>query len=196
MTVPINITYDVFISHSHADADWVSQLAHRLEEKNGFQIWLDRWVLIPGQSWQRAMAQGIKNAKACVVCLNGSTPTGWFQQEIERALEIQAANNHYSVIPVLLPSAPNVFDLEFLSLRTWADFREGKDQNYAFHVLTQGIKGVPIGKWPIEDTIATDLTPYENRLRELQRFRTIGVHEEVVIEFEKKILAKWLEEKA
>lgn len=196
MTIPAEVAYDVFISHSHSDAEWVSQLAQQLEGKKSFQVWLDKWVLIPGQSWQRAMAQGIKNAKSCAVCLNGNTPAGWFQQEIERALEIQASNSNYRVIPVLLPNAPHDFDMEFLSLRTWADFREGKDQDYAFHVLTQGIKGVPIGKWPLEVSEITDLATYENRLRELQRFRTIGVHEEVVIEFEKKVLAKWFEEKA
>jgi TIR domain len=78
--------YHVFLSHSHQYGDWVEALGRRLEDEYGFRIWLDRWVLIPGQLWQQDMAKGLERADACAVCLGQKTPRGWFQQEIEKAL--------------------------------------------------------------------------------------------------------------
>lgn len=188
--------YDVFLSHSHADAVWVEALAKRLADRHSFSVWLDRWVLVPGRNWQQEMARGLDQARSCAVCVNNTTPAGWFRQEIERALNLQSKNEKFGVIPVLLPDAtPEVVE-GFLSLRTWADFRREHDEEYAFHVLSQGIRGVPIGRWPVANLAndrAQSLSAHERQILELQRFRTLGVHEEVVIEFERKILAKWFE---
>ena len=121
-------------------------LAQRLEDEHKFKIWLDRWTLIPGQSWQQGMQRGLDEADTCIVCLGANTPTGWFQQEIELALARQVGDQTFRVIPLLLPDASDAVTSGFLSLRTWADFRQGKDLEYAFHVLTQGIQGEPIGR--------------------------------------------------
>jgi hypothetical protein len=187
--------YDVFLSHSHADAPWVEDLAKRLQGEHGFAVWLDRWALVPGRSWQQEMAQGLEQARCCAVCINNATPRGWFRQELERALSLQVNNDKFGVIPILLPDASPDFVPDFLSLRTWADFRTGKDQNYAYHVLSQGIRGEPVGPWPPKSSKSNEvsLSVHERRILELQRFRTLGVHEEVVIEFERKILAEWFQ---
>lgn len=188
--------YHAFLSHSHDDAAWVEELAHRLSDDCGFEIWLDKWTLIPGTSWQQAMAKGLDEAKACAVFIGSKTPRGWFQQEIERALDIQTRNLEFRVIPVLLPDANTDFVPNFLKLRTWADFRDGSDADYAFHVLKQGIKGEPIGRWrsPSNDSPEDLFEKYEKKITELGKFRDLGVHEEVVIEFERRILDKWLDE--
>lgn len=184
---------DVFLSHSHADAAWVEALAGRLEDTNGFKVWLDRWVLVPGQSWQQAMARGLEETKSCAVLVGAETPAGWFQQEVERALDLQTRNSNFRVIPVLLPEAHPDRVPAFASLRTWVDFRAGQDQDYAFHVLCQGIKGEPIGRWPPNPPVPLDsnLNAYETRIRELARFRALGVHEEVIVEYERRILDLW-----
>src|SRR6266487_519349 len=72
--------YDVFLSYSHMDAVWVEHLAKRLEDEHSLRIWLDKWVLIPGQPWQQVMAHTIDQAKCCVVCISEHTPGGWFKQ--------------------------------------------------------------------------------------------------------------------
>ena len=41
--------FDVFLSHSHSDADAVEMLAKRLEDTEGLKVWLDKWTLIPGE---------------------------------------------------------------------------------------------------------------------------------------------------
>jgi hypothetical protein len=196
--------YHSFLSHSHQYSDWVEALARRLEDEYQFRIWLDRWVLIPGESWQQKMARGLEEAATCAVCLGEKTPTGWFRQEAEKALNRQAADPGFRVIPVLLPDAP--FDLSevmpaFLDLRTWVDYREGQDLEYAFHVLAQGIKGEPIGRWPPSfpggpgASVDNHYSVAERKLQELRKLRAVGeISETVRIEYEQKILARWFGE--
>lgn len=190
-------TFDVFLSHSHMDALWVEDLARRLEDEYSLRVWLDKWLLIPGTPWQQAMARGLNQAATCAVCVGAHTPVGWFREEIERALDLQTKNNEFRVIPVLLPDAAADVIPEFLSLRTWADFRDGQDQSYALHVLVQGIRGLPVGRW--QTSVLHDGTNslefYERKLEELHRLKRFGVHDEVVIEFERKILNQWYEGK-
>lgn len=81
--------FDVFLSHSHSDAIFVEDLAKRLEDCAKLRVWIDRWILVPGEHWQQEMARGLDNAKSCVVCMGEQTPKGWFQEEIERAINRQ-----------------------------------------------------------------------------------------------------------
>ncbi len=189
--------FDVFLSYSHAEAAWVEGLARRLEDERGFSVWLDRWVLVPGRSWQQEMARGLDQARTCAVCIGSDTPAGWFRPEIERSLDIQTRNPEFRVIPVLLPDASADSIPEFLTLKTWADFRNGQNEEYAFHVLVQGIRGEPVGRWEAAANPQNNqtLAIYEQKLRELQRLRELVTHDEVVIEIERRILNQWLEDR-
>jgi len=197
--------YHVFLSHPHQYGDWVETLAGRLEDKHGFRVWLDRWVLIPGKSWQQEMAKGLEEAQACAVCVGQKSPKGWFQQEVEKALNRQASDTSFRVIPILLPDAPSdttEIMPAFLDLRTWVDYREGSDSDYAFHVLVQGIKGEPVGRWPLTkqgtpiSSIESRFSIAEQKLQEFQKLRVAAgeISEVVRIEYEKKILSDWLGE--
>ena len=139
--------FDAFLSHSHKDAQWVEDLAKRLEDELGLRVWLDKWILIPGEPFQQPMARGIDQAGACVICISEYTPDGWFRREIERALNRQTKNPSFRVIPLILPDGKSVNVDNFLELNTWVDFRTD-DLAYAFHLLACGIKGVPPGRWP------------------------------------------------
>lgn len=187
----VSSSYDVFLSHSHVDAKWVESLARRLEDEQRFVVWLDRWVLVPGKNWQQAMKLGLESTKACALCLSAATPHGWFQQEIEYALNIQSRDPDFRVIPVLMADASDDVKNSFLALRTWADFRQ--DEEYAFHVLSQGIRGLPIGRWPLPSQDGSDrgFAPYERKVRELNQFRLLGISEQVIVEFERTILTEW-----
>jgi hypothetical protein len=64
------------------------------------------------------------------------------------ALENRAQDRSRRVIPVLLPGAPDLKDIplpRFLRRMTWVDFRNGLDDDNAFHQLVSGIKGVVPG---------------------------------------------------
>lgn len=196
MTPPREEEFDAFLSHSHDDAEWVQQLAQRLEDECGFRVWLDRWRLVPGESWQQEMAIGLDRAKTCVVCVGSTTPAGWFRQEIERALDIQVKDSSFRVVPLLLPGSSAASASQFLGLRTWVDYRNGKDARYALHVLKCGIQGVPPGRWPGNSPSSTDGSARalaERKLIDLQRLEKY-LRDEVVIDIQRKILDQWIEQ--
>jgi tetratricopeptide (TPR) repeat protein len=139
--------YDVFLSHSHADAEPVEQLAQLLHSK-AVKVWLDKWVLVPGQPWRQAMAKGIDQAASCAVCIGTKTPRGWFEEEIGRALNRQTQEPAFGVIPVILPGGdPSLVD-GFLELRTWVIFKNAISDPNALYRLTCGIKGIAPGPGP------------------------------------------------
>lgn len=188
--------FDAFLSHSHSDAQWVEAIACRLVDECGFEVWLDKWILVPGQKWQQEMAKGLEEASSCVIFIGANTPRGWFEEEIQRALDIQTKDPNYRVIPVLLPDSNEEDISGFLSLRTWVDFRNGADESYALHVLRQGIRGEPVGRWAGENDAlrSNPLKKYEQKIQELERLGSLGVHKDVIMEYQRKILDKWFSE--
>jgi len=138
--------YDVFLSHAHVDADFVKQLAAKLADNYDLGVWLDQWVLVPGELWQQDMAQGIGDAGSCAVCIGAKTPEGWFKQEVQRALNRQSREPKFRVIPIILPGGETSHVDNFLELRTWVDMRNGLDDEEALHRLVCGIRGLPPGR--------------------------------------------------
>jgi hypothetical protein len=187
---------DVFLHYSSLGAEWIEALARRLEDKCQLKVWFDKWSLVPGESQPSGRKRAFEEAATYAICIGQHTPEEWWREEIMYALMRQAQNEKFRTIPILLPDASDEVPakLELLSIRTWADFRHGQDQDYAFHVLVQGIRGLPIGRWqpsPVPQ-IGETLEPYRYRLMELQ---TLGpyVDKSVELEYQRKILNQWLE---
>lgn len=187
--------FDVFLSHSSRDADWVQELGGRLQDEKGLKVWLDKWTLVPGRPWVRELEQALRQTSSCGVCLGAKTPARWFREEIELALAEQSRRPKFRVIPILLPGASTPRG-NFLALRTWADFRDGKDPEYAFHVLVQGIQGLPIGRWPVskESVSGMNGSTYKEMLRELQDLSP-HLRDEVVIKYQVRIMEDWYKDK-
>ncbi len=174
--------FDVFISHSHDDAVIVEQLANLLVDNHGFQVWLDRWVLVPGGQWQQDIARGLSQAKTCVICIGSETPSGWFELEIQRALNRRAEDPNFRVIPVLLPNAQEVNVNDFLELNTWVDLKKGLNDVWSFHMLVSGIKGVPPGRPPGDEVGngPTEQDTAKEKLRLLRDLRSEGLVDDTI----------------
>ena len=189
--------YDVFFSHSHHDAPIVEELATVIEDKEGLIVWLDRWILVPGGEWQREMADGLDRALTCAVFIGSTTPQGWFSQEIQRALNRQARDPAFRVIPVLLPGSDIEVIDGFLELRTWVDFRSGMTDEKGMHLLLAGIKGTRPGRLRgqgdsvLRDHDMGEVTKKLQRLKELQEAKLVA--DEVVLEFQRKIVDRVIE---
>jgi tetratricopeptide (TPR) repeat protein len=138
--------FDVFLSHAHVDADVVEKLGARLEDEGGLRVWLDKWVLVPGEQWEQGLAKALVEAGSCAVCIGSKTPAGWFSQEIQRALNRQAKEPSFRVIPVILPGGDPSLVGDFLELRTWVQFKDGLDDRDAFRRLVAGNKGLSPGR--------------------------------------------------
>lgn len=184
--------YDVFLSHAHLDAALVERLGARLEDEARLSVWLDRWVLVPGEHWQQEMAKGIDQARCCAVCVGAQTPRGWFREEIERALNRQTRDSSFRVIPVILPGGSHDLVDSFLELRTWVDFTDGIEDGGAFHILLSGIRGVPPGRYcpPSQDGEPTVLVVREA----LVRIRALRVEQliddDIALEYQRRLLDK------
>ncbi len=184
--------FDVFLSHSHEDATIVEELGRVLSDREEhFRVWLDKWVLIPGDHWQQDMARGLEQARTCAVCLGKNTPRGWFKEEIERALNRQVSDKAFRVIPVLLPYAdPNVVD-GYLELRTWVDFKKGIADKDAIYILACGIIGRAPGRLDREDLGVPSkiIDQIRDNLEKIKSYRDSKlIDDSVAIEYQKRLL--------
>lgn len=181
-------TFDVFLSHSRDDAEAVEGLAETLNDAQ-LDVWLDRWVLVPGGHWQQEMARGLESAKACAVCIGNTTPTGWFEDEIELALSRQTHDKAFRVIPVILPGGTDALIKRFLRLRTWVDFGSGLDDARAIHELTAGIRGLSPGRPSKRARIDDPMESVRTKLRLLRDLRVeILVDDAIAQEYQRRIL--------
>jgi hypothetical protein len=132
--------FDVFFSYSHSDAVSVEYLAIELTKKN-ISVWLDKWKLVSGTPFRKALSYGLLSAKSCAVFFGKHTPKGWREEEINKAVDLQTRDKNFRVIPVLLPDAKKKLIDGFLESRTWVEFKYELDGPEALHLLISGIQG-------------------------------------------------------
>jgi hypothetical protein len=164
--------FDVFLSHPHTEAEAVEIIGSMLEDEAGLRVWFDRWILIPGEHWQQEMARGLDQAQTCAVFVGSNTPSGWFRQEIERALNRQAKDRAFRVIPVILPGGDRRLVDDFLELRTWVEFKVGLRDPDAFYLLVCGVRGERPGRRRLSTMTENDaLAPIRTTLSSIRDLR-------------------------
>ncbi len=158
--------HDVFFSYNWRDRGAVEAVARALREQ-GLTVFLDRWYLVPGRPWARALEEALNNCQAVSVFLGPHGMGRWQQREKELALDRQARDAAFPVVPVLLPGAEPA--LGFLSLNTWVDMRAGIGDPRPMAVMAAAVRGQPPGPELQEQVRATVATvcPY----RGLRPFR-------------------------
>jgi len=188
-------TYDVFFSYSHENAPDVENLAHRVEKNSQYKIWLDKWVLPPGKYWMPEIAKALGSIKCCMVFIGKKTPSGWFNQEIQKALDRRANDDDFRIMAVLLPGSDEKMIDSYLGLRTWIDFRKGLKDEKAFHELICGIKGIPFGKGPTKKRKRKEkqMEMIEQELKKIKKLLEEElIDEEMAQEYRRKLLDNFL----
>jgi len=132
--------FDVFISYNWRDHEVVERVAHGLREA-GLHPFLDRWYLVPGESWQSALEKVLGAGDAVVVFVGPGEMGTWQQRERDFAMDRQGRSPGFRVIPVLLPGSDPV--LGFLGQNTWVDLRQGTDDPASLTILAAAIRGEP-----------------------------------------------------
>jgi formylglycine-generating enzyme required for sulfatase activity len=132
------MAYDLFLSYHWRDRAAVEAIAKALRDQD-LTVFLDRWYLVPGQPWPRALEQALLSCRAAAVFLGSQGMGSWQQREKDLALDRQARDESFSVIPVILPGAEP--GLEFLSLNTWVDLRDGVTNPEALLILARAARG-------------------------------------------------------
>lgn len=154
--------FDVFLSHRSGDKPAVEDLARRLVRR-GIEPWLDKWHLIPGTPWQKALEKALAECASAAVCLGPGGTGPWQDEEMRAAINrrVQNRDGGFRVIPVLLPGArkDEIGPLPtFLSATTWVEFQNTLDDEEAFRRLVCGILGIPPGPGP--EGVVQGVTPY------------------------------------
>ena len=108
--------FDVFVSYNTLDHAAVEAIARALADRH-LTVFLDRWELVPGRSWPDALEGYLARCRSVAVVLGPSGMGPWQQREHYLALDRQARDPAFGVIPVILPDADPA--LGFLSLNTW-----------------------------------------------------------------------------
>jgi hypothetical protein len=156
--------YDVFISYHWRDHSKVEPIARELREKHGLKPFLDRWYLVPGQSWPQALQETLRSCRAVAVLIGPGEMGPWQQREMYFALDRQARDPKFPVIPVLLPGADPV--LGFLGQNTWIDLREHAAEPAPINILALAVRGEPPSpelREQLSTTMAT-ICPYRGLL--------------------------------
>jgi hypothetical protein len=131
--------YNVFVSYSHNDLDWVSGFAARLENA-GLRVARDEVFLRPGDVLVHAVEQAIlDSAHGILVFSRSSVASGWVQQEYA-ALMQRSIQGGQRFIPVIID------DVElpgFAATRYYADFRHvsGEEYDGLIDKITEALRG-------------------------------------------------------
>ena len=122
----MGFAYDVFISYSHADIEWVTKFAGRLESE-GFRVARDEVALKSGDILVHAIEQAIRDsAHGILVFSSASIASGWVQQEYATLMQ-RSIENGLRFIPVVIE------DIElpvFAATRYYTDFRHVTKAEY------------------------------------------------------------------
>jgi len=161
--------FDVFLSYSEEDEDWAEDLAKRLKDEKSINVWFRKWKMIPGRPEQKTIEGALDQSKCYAICIGAEVASRWVDMERQVALRRQQNDASFRVIPIYLPEAKELDATEFLGSNTSVDYRNIQP-DYAFYLLTCGIKGTEPGVWePETPSIENKRSATEIELQELQR---------------------------
>lgn len=123
-----NYAYDVFISYSHKDSDWVvNTLLKRLEEHH-FRVFIDFRNFITGKPSITEMERGVIESKYTLVVLSNSyLESEWTTFESVMAQTLDPAAVNRKIIPVLLDDCQIPLRIKILHYR---DLRNGDEMQW------------------------------------------------------------------
>jgi len=83
------IKLKVFLCHASEDKPQVLELYEQLK-RDGFDPWLDQKNLLPGQHWETAIPNAVRQAHVVIACVSARSTTkeGYVQKEMKFALDV------------------------------------------------------------------------------------------------------------
>jgi TIR domain len=132
----LKANYDVFLSHSAKDREFVWRLATDLI-KAGLTVWLDQWNIRPGDSFAEAIDKAIAESRFLLIVMSPDYfQSQWTQQEWYYALANEIDRGGIRLIPLLYRDC----DIP-LMLRTkqWVDFRDEAQYQISLHRLARDL---------------------------------------------------------
>lgn len=116
--------YDVFISYSLKDKSIVHALAERLK-RDGLSVWLDDWVIEPGDSIPLKIQRGLENSHILLMCMSPTYfDSEWGSIEHISILFRNPTNTQRRLIPLLIADCTQpeiIAHLKYIDWRTHSD---------------------------------------------------------------------------
>lgn len=78
--------YDVFLSYSSVDKPALEAVAVRLRDEARLRPFLDKWHLVPGESWMPSLKQALGRSTTIAVFFGPQGRGAWQDQEAQLAL--------------------------------------------------------------------------------------------------------------
>ena len=120
--------FDVFLSHNQADKPRVRRLAERLKAA-GLRVWLDEWVIQPGDIISLKVDEGLEQSRVLLLCLSpAALASDWVALERSTAIHRDPANAGRRFIPLLLADCELP---DTLRRYKYVDFREEADIGFS-----------------------------------------------------------------
>jgi sulfatase modifying factor 1 len=139
-------TYDVFISYSHADEDWVCNTLLRRLEKAGLRVCIDYRDFVPGKPALINMQDAVNDSRFTLLIITPNwVKSEWALYESLLVRTKDPAGLQRRTIPLRL----EVCDLpDFISNITWVDFTRPDRLEIAWTQLLTALGAPPIHKAP------------------------------------------------
>ena len=126
--------FDVFLSHNRADKPRVRRLAERLKGA-GLRVWLDEWVIQPGDIISLKVDEGLEQSRVLLLCLSpAALASDWVALERSTAIHRDPANAGRRFIPLLLADCELP---DTLRRYKYVDFREEAEGAFAEAIIAR-----------------------------------------------------------
>jgi hypothetical protein len=146
--------YDVFVSYSHKDGQFVGKLVDRLVQ-SGISVFFDEADIAVGDSLAESLHRAVQDARYVLVVMSPDYfASQWAGREMELALQQEIETNRTKVIPLL------VRDCEIptlLRMKLYADFRHDDEFEKTYGRLLAALRETPVS--PTRKSREEKLTP-------------------------------------
>ncbi len=138
----------IFLSHNHADKEFVRKLARDLENHN-VKCWLDEAEMKIGDSLIQKIREGIDNVEFFAVILSPSSINApWVVSELDVAMNFQISGKPVKVLPIMLKDCEPP---RLLVGKLYGNFMDESDYIESFKKLLNTM-GVVFNKQAMDDT--------------------------------------------
>jgi len=137
--------FDVFLSHSAKDREFVTQLAADLV-KSGLRVWLDQWNIKVGESFAKAISEAMRASRFLVIVMSPDYfLSAWTNQEWQSGLAEEVHADGVRVIPILYRDCPIP---PMLRIKQYVDFRDNSQYKLALNHLVRAVHSLASGEPP------------------------------------------------
>jgi len=150
--------YDLFLSHSSEDKPIIRKLAEKLQN-DGVRVWLDEWIIQPGDSIPVAIKNGLERSHVVAICWSKDySESEWGQFEANTFLFRDPNNRERRFVPVWLDN----HEIEW-SLKQYAyiDYRKQDTKEYE-RLRDHCQREEPLGTTAVRDVLQSEVFRDDN----------------------------------